>query len=181
MEFVVTKLNYTAYELDRLYNINSGGCCYLAYKIAYWLEKYGIEYYFVIQNDNPIINDIGKHYCLQVLPSKLYLNKSPLYTHIKSIKRTSSQILDYYKKSSWSEKYDALNNVFVDNLIDNIFEFKINKEPLNQTDMSKEEIIKECLSLIDGFDGSDTEYLDLLHELIDECEIRMEGKEMELE
>ena len=47
MEFVVTKLNYTAYELDRLYNINSGGCCYLAYKIAYWLEKYGIEYYFV--------------------------------------------------------------------------------------------------------------------------------------
>ena len=37
MEFVVTKLNYTAYELDRLYNINSGGCCYLAYKIAYWL------------------------------------------------------------------------------------------------------------------------------------------------
>ena len=109
MEFVVTKLNYTAYELDRLYNINSGGCCYLAYKIAYWLEKYGIEYYFVIQNDNPIINDIGKHYCLQVLPSKLYLNKSPLYTHIKSIKRTSSQILDYYKKSSWSEKYDALN------------------------------------------------------------------------
>lgn len=126
MEFVVTKLNYTAYELDRLYNINSGGCCYLAYKIAYWLEKYGIEYYFVIQNDNPIINDIGKHYCLQVLPSKLYLNKSPLYTHIKSIKRTSSQILDYYKKSSWSEKYDALNNVFVDNLIDNIFEFKIN-------------------------------------------------------
>lgn len=103
MEFVVTKLNYTAYELDRLYNINSGGCCYLAYKIAYWLEKYGIEYYFVIQNDNPIINDIGKHYCLQVLPSKLYLNKSPLYTHIKSIKRTSSQILDYYKKSSWSE------------------------------------------------------------------------------
>ena len=116
MEFVVTKLNYTAYELDRLYNINSGGCCYLAYKIAYWLEKYGIEYYFVIQNDNPIINDIGKHYCLQVLPSKLYLNKSPLYTHIKSIKRTSSQILDYYKKSSWSEKYDALNNSVQENI-----------------------------------------------------------------
>ena len=127
MEFVVTKLNYTAYELDRLYNINSGGCCYFAYRIAYWLEKYGIEYYFIIQDDGPIQDYIGKHYCLQVLPIKLYLNKSPLYTHIKSIKRTSNQILDYYKKSSWSEKYDALNNVFVDNLIDNIFEFKINK------------------------------------------------------
>ena len=46
--------------------------------------------------------------------------------------------------------------------------------------MNKEEIIKQCLSLIDGCDGSDTEYLELLHELIDECEIRIEGKEMEL-
>ena len=42
--------------------------------------------------------------------------------------------------------------------------------------MNKEEIIKQCLSLIDGFDGSDIEYLELLHEL----EIRIEGKEMEL-
>ena len=116
MEFVVTKLNYTAYELDRLYNINSGGCCYFAYRIAYWLEKYGIEYYFIIQDDGPIQDYIGKHYCLQVLPSKLYLNKSPLYTHIKSIKRTSNQILDYYKKSSWSEKYDALNNSVQENI-----------------------------------------------------------------
>ena len=32
--------------------------------------------------------------------------------------------------------------------------------------MNKEEIIKQCLSLIDGFDGSDTEYLELLHELM---------------
>lgn len=47
--------------------------------------------------------------------------------------------------------------------------------------MSKEEIIKKSLSTIDGFEGSDREYLDLLHELIDECEIRIEGKEMELE
>lgn len=47
--------------------------------------------------------------------------------------------------------------------------------------MNKEKIINQCLSMIDGFDGSDSDYLDLLHELIDECEIRIEGKEMELE
>ena len=46
--------------------------------------------------------------------------------------------------------------------------------------MNKEEIIKQCLSLIDGFDVSDIEYLELLHELTVECEIRLEGKEMEL-
>lgn len=46
--------------------------------------------------------------------------------------------------------------------------------------MNKEKIINQCLSMIDGFDGSDSDYLDLLHELMDECEIRIEGKEMEL-
>lgn len=48
-------------------------------------------------------------------------------------------------------------------------------------EMNKEEIIEQCLSMIDSFDGSDSDYLDLLHELIDECKIRIEGKEMELE
>lgn len=47
--------------------------------------------------------------------------------------------------------------------------------------MNKDEIIKECLSMIDGFDGSDNEDLDILHELIDECGIRIEGKELEME
>jgi hypothetical protein len=47
--------------------------------------------------------------------------------------------------------------------------------------MNKEKIINQCLSMIDGFDGSDSDYLDLLHELMDECETRIEGKEMELE
>lgn len=47
--------------------------------------------------------------------------------------------------------------------------------------MNKEKIINQCLSIIDSFDVSDNDYLDLLHELIDECEIRIEGKKMELE
>ena len=47
--------------------------------------------------------------------------------------------------------------------------------------MNKEKIINQCLLMIDGFDGSDSDYLDLLHELMDECEIRIEGKKMELE
>lgn len=33
--------------------------------------------------------------------------------------------------------------------------------------------------MIDGFDGSDSDYLELLHELIDECKIRIECKEMD--
>lgn len=120
MEFIVRKLNFIVTELDRSYEINSGGCCYLAYMIAYWLERYGIDYYFIIQDDKPIIDNTGKHYCLQIIPDK-YINKLNEYAHIKSIKRTSSEILEYYNKSNWSEKYDISNNRIVDKYIDGVF------------------------------------------------------------
>ena len=47
--------------------------------------------------------------------------------------------------------------------------------------MNYEKIIQECLSMIDEFDGSDNDYLHLLGELADECKIRIEGKQMEME
>ena len=47
--------------------------------------------------------------------------------------------------------------------------------------MNYEKIIQECLSMIDEFDGSDNDYLHLLGELVDECKIRIEGKQMEME
>lgn len=125
MKFLVSKLNYIARELDKLYNVNSGGCCYFAYKIAYWFEKFRIDYYFIIQDNKPIINNIGKHYCLQILPYKLYINKSDKYTHVKSIKLTSKQILDYYNNSEWSQKYNSSNNVQVARCIDSVFDISV--------------------------------------------------------
>jgi hypothetical protein len=47
--------------------------------------------------------------------------------------------------------------------------------------MNLDEIVKNCMSMIDGFDGGDDEYLAMLNEIIDECEVRIEGKEMEME
>lgn len=124
MEFIVRKLNFIVTELDQSYEINSGGCCYFAYRIAYWLERYGIDYYFIIQDDKPIINEAGKHYCIQILSNGLFINKSSKYSHIKSIKRTANEILEYYNKSEWSEKYDISNNCIVDKYIDGIFNLK---------------------------------------------------------
>lgn len=40
--------------------------------------------------------------------------------------------------------------------------------------MDKEDFIKECLSTIDGYSGSDSEYLDILYEIVDECKTRIE-------
>ena len=47
--------------------------------------------------------------------------------------------------------------------------------------MNYEEIVQKCLSMIDGFDGSDSDYLHLLGEMVDECKIRIETKKMEME
>lgn len=113
MEFLIKKLNYLASELDRRYSMNSGGCCYFAYLIAEWLEAYDIEYRFIIQDDGPIDGVSGKHYCLQIMPSKLFINKLSKYSHIKTTQLTSSQIFSYYRKSNWSEKYDICNNAVV--------------------------------------------------------------------
>lgn len=124
MEFLVRKLNYLASELDKRYSINSGGCCYFAYLVAKWLEAYKIKFYFIIQNDGPIRDNSGKHYCLQLLPSKMYINKLSKYSHIKTMQLTSKQIYSYYKKSNWSEKYNADNNSIVKKGVDNIFSVK---------------------------------------------------------
>ena len=121
MEFLIKKLNYLASELDRRYSMNSGGCCYFAYLIAEGLEAYDIEYRFIIQDDGPIDGVSGKHYCLQIMPSKLFINKLSKYSHIKTTQLTSSQIFSYYRKSNWSEKYDICNNAVVKKAIDNIF------------------------------------------------------------
>lgn len=121
MEFLIKKLNYLASELDRRYSMNSGGCCYFAYLIAEWLEAYDIEYRFIIQDDGPIDGVSGKHYCLQIMPSKLFINKLSKYSRIKTTQLTSSQIFSYYRKSNWSEKYDICNNAVVKKAIDNIF------------------------------------------------------------
>lgn len=126
MEFLVRQLNYIANEFDWLYSMNSRGCCFFAYRIAYWLEKYGIDYYFIIQDEKLIVDNIGKHYCLQLLPHQLYINKSEKYTHVKSLKRTSNQILDYYNNSEWSEKYNSSNNDYVVRCIDRVFNLPMN-------------------------------------------------------
>ncbi len=47
--------------------------------------------------------------------------------------------------------------------------------------MDKKQIIESCLSLVDSFNGTDSEYLALLRELISECETRSEIIEVELE
>lgn len=47
----ITKLNNFLSELDKTYNINNGGCCYIAYVLANLLEQHNIPYSFVIEDE----------------------------------------------------------------------------------------------------------------------------------
>lgn len=47
--------------------------------------------------------------------------------------------------------------------------------------MKEQETIEKCMSIVDGFDGNESEYIVLLYKLIDECQTRIEITEMELE
>lgn len=49
---MITELNNLLKELDNKYNINSGGCCLIAYYIAKNLEKLNISYKFIIGSDS---------------------------------------------------------------------------------------------------------------------------------
>jgi len=57
-------LNKVCESLDRRFDVNSGGCCYVAYCIAYYLDKFGIKYSLkccdddVKRNNKAIINEI---------------------------------------------------------------------------------------------------------------------------
>lgn len=124
MKFLVAKLNYMASEFDRNYHLNSGGCCYFAYRVAYWLEKYKIDFNFIIQDDVLIEGTSGKHYCIQIVPEGYYINKLDKYSHIKTLTNVSADsILERYENSTWSEKYDQKNNSITNTLVDKVFNY----------------------------------------------------------
>lgn len=41
-------LNILCETLNSLYNVNKGGCCYVAYLISKWLDRFGIDYLLAI-------------------------------------------------------------------------------------------------------------------------------------
>lgn len=85
-------LDYLCNFINKLYNINNGGCCYLAYLIACHLDRLKIKYDLIIydyrKKDENCINDdvinmylpssvTGKqtcdHYCISVLNGGIIL------------------------------------------------------------------------------------------------------------
>lgn len=110
-----TKLNQLCLELDNKYNINSGGCCYVAACIAEQLESFNIPFKIVHY-------DIcGCHFAIKV--SDRYINrgdynKKEIYEILDC---GSEEIFNIYYNGGWNSIYERKYNSIVHRKIKKLF------------------------------------------------------------
>lgn len=95
------ELNTLCTKLDDEWDINCGGCCYVAYVLAKYLEEYKIP--FIVRD-----YDFPTHYVVEV--SDRCLNRGGFDGCYISYDWTSDKLLDIYKTSSWNKYYDVKHN-----------------------------------------------------------------------
>lgn len=139
-------LNMLCEELDSEYFINSGGCCYVAYLIAYYLEKLNVKYNFVVFNDEikdsksiqlEIINKrknkkeadyysvVGKgtcsHYAICINGTTINISDFADYNYYTIKRITSNNILWIYRNGHWNSEYNRKNNKLVRKILKEFF------------------------------------------------------------
>ena len=95
-----TKLNQLCLELDNKYNINCGGCCYIAACIAEQLERFDIPFEIVHYNI------CGCHYAIKV--SDRYINRSDYKKKeiYEILDYSSEEMFDIYYHGDWNNTYE---------------------------------------------------------------------------
>jgi len=130
------ELNRLFTFLDKNYNINWGGCCWLTYCLANNLERLNIPFSLVIYDGDgnaeearnniierncafPTGDKTAAHYTLKVKGLGI-LNKSfgPLIV-VSNI--DSEDILWIYEEGDWNECYNSRLNYEIKNLVDTVF------------------------------------------------------------
>ena len=111
-----TKLNQLCLELDNKYNINCGGCCYIAACIAEQLERFDIPFEIVHY-------DIcGCHYAIKV--SDRYINRSDYKKKeiYEILDYSSEEMFDIYYNGDWNSTYERKYNSIVHRKIKKLFD-----------------------------------------------------------
>lgn len=106
------ELNALCIKLDKEWDINCGGCCYVAYVLAKYLEEYNIS--FVIRHYyDPC------HYVVEV-PDRC-LNRGGFNGEYESLDWDYIDLMNIYKTESWNKYYDIKHNSAVHLKIKAIF------------------------------------------------------------
>ena len=109
-----TKLNQLCLELDQKFNINEGGCCYVAACIIEQLELKKIPY-------TVICYALGNHYAVRV--SDRIINRSDFNCHEISYDTyiSSKELFFTYYNEDWNICYNRSNNSSVKTRIKSLF------------------------------------------------------------
>ena len=126
-------------KLDRVYNINSGGCCYLAFLIARNLDQLEVKYELVVYSpdkkdsikmeeelknrtlqsgDESVI--MCDHYCLYIYNYGIINRDNRHGGYI--VKNVSSNSIGWiYKLGGWNPYYKKSNNSIVKDIVNDFF------------------------------------------------------------
>lgn len=128
---IFNELNRLLDELDREYDINAGGCCFVAFCVAAQLWKRGIPYKLVVLGDRaldsnelkinirkndgyyPTGSETANHYVIQV--GDYYINLGSFNLRYYEISKASfikpHEIYEVYRTGYWNCYYEKSNNL----------------------------------------------------------------------
>lgn len=121
------KLNSLFVFLDEVYNINAGGCCYVASVLAELLEEDDIDYSVIVYDcDCDNFYDIScscYHYTVRITGAEEYCsiingyNEDECDTFSEFEGVTAIDLLDHYKECNWNDYYKVFRNKYIKGLI----------------------------------------------------------------
>ena len=143
LENLVEDLNILCDRLDKDYNINFGGCCFVAYLIMKHFEKIGLHPTLIIEND---CYDIDKntfldcvytrsgnclgikdqtcfHYFIYIPEINKYINSGEIYEdYLYEFQGLSAKDVHWiYKTGDWNNNYNRKNSPMVGRKIAQVF------------------------------------------------------------
>lgn len=125
---VAKKLNKFCKYLDSEYNINSGGCCFVAYLIARLLNRDGFKFKLVVwdgyfDDSNEFKKLYTNHNHYGILLNGCFINEAGYHNNVyydevvfSNVKVTD--ILNHYKASSWNSRYNKYQNSYISRMIE---------------------------------------------------------------
>lgn len=106
-------LNSLCCEMNESYNINCGGCCFVAAVIAEQLEIANIPFLIAVTYH-------PTHYAIKVNDG--YINRDDYRFYTKDLKKWNSEYLyDKYDEGDWNDYYNRKWNLIVRTRIKSIF------------------------------------------------------------
>ena len=109
------QLNRLCEELNYKYNINCGGCCYVAAVLAEQFELHNIPFTVIHYNE------CGCHYAIKV--SDRYINRDDYRKREISeyLDWSSSDLFEVYNEGDWNKCYSTRHNSTVRKSIVKVF------------------------------------------------------------